>query len=90
MKASVFIATSLDGFIARQDGALDWLPMGGGEDYGYSEFIATVDAIVMGRTTFDKVLTFGAWPYGDKQVVVLSTYVSDKPHVSIMMERRSR
>lgn len=73
MPASVFIATSLDGFIARQDGALDWLPADGGEPHGYDEFIATVDAIVMGRKTFETVLSFDAWPYGTKPVVVLST-----------------
>jgi dihydrofolate reductase len=73
MKASVFIATSLDGFIARKDGGLDWLPHDGGEPHGYDEFIATVDAIVIGRKTFETVLTFGAWPYGTKQVVVLSS-----------------
>ena len=72
MKASVFIATSLDGFIARADGALDWLPADDVEPHGYDEFIATVDAIVMGRKTFETVLTFGAWPYGTKPVVVLS------------------
>ena len=71
--ASVFIATSLDGFIARRDGALDWLPAGGGEPHGYEEFIATVDAIVIGRKTFETVLTFDAWPYGTKPVVVLSS-----------------
>lgn len=73
MAASVFIATSLDGFIARQDGALDWLPAGGGEAHGYAEFMATVDALVIGRKTFETVLTFDAWPYGAKPVVVLST-----------------
>ena len=73
MTASVFIATSLDGFIARPNGDLDWLPEDGGEPHGYDEFIAGVDAIVFGRNTFEKVLTFGAWPYGDKRVVVLSS-----------------
>jgi dihydrofolate reductase len=71
MKASVFIATSLDGFIARPNGALDWLPAGGGEPHGYTEFMETVDAIVMGRKTFETVLSFGAWPF-DKPVVALS------------------
>ena len=73
MKATVFIATSLDGFIARLDGALDWLPAGGGEDHGYNEFMATVDGIVIGRKTFDTVLRFDAWPYGTKSVIVLTT-----------------
>ena len=72
MKASVFIATSLDGFIARTDGGLDWLPVDGGEPHGYDEFMSTVDAIVMGRNTFETVLGFGSWPYEQKPVVVLS------------------
>ena len=73
MMASVFIGTSLDGFIARPNDDLDFLPPGGGEPHGYSEFIASVDAIVIGRKTFEKVLTMGPWPYGDKRVVVLSS-----------------
>ena len=73
MMASVFIGTSLDGFIARPDGSLDWLPADGGEPHGYDEFIATVDAIVMGRKTFETVLTFDGWPFGKKPVVVLSS-----------------
>lgn len=73
MKASVFIATSLDGFIARANGDLDWLPPGGGEAHGYDEFMATVDALVIGRKTFETVLTFDTWPYAEKPVFVLST-----------------
>jgi dihydrofolate reductase len=70
---SVFVGTSVDGFIARRDGALDFLPVGGGEPHGYDEFIASVDAIVIGRKTFETVLTPGGWPYGKKRVVVLSS-----------------
>jgi len=77
MRVSVFIATSVDGFIARPNGDLDWLPAGGGEPHGYNEFIASVDALVIGRKTFEKVLTFEAWPYGDKRVVVLSSHPVD-------------
>ena len=73
MTASVFIGTSLDGFIARLNDDLDFLPPGGGEPHGYDEFIASVDAIVIGRKTFEKVLTMGPWPYGGKRVVVLSS-----------------
>jgi dihydrofolate reductase len=73
VKASVFIGTSVDGFIARASGDLDFLPPGGGEPHGYDEFMATVDALVIGRKTFETVLTFDAWPYGDKPVFVLST-----------------
>jgi dihydrofolate reductase len=72
MKLSVFIATSLDGFIARPNGDLDWLPEGGGEPHGYDEFMATVDALVIGRKTFETVLAFETWPYGTRPVVVLS------------------
>ena len=72
MLASVFIGTSVDGFIARPNGDLDFLPAGGGEPHGYTEFMATVDALVIGRKTFDTVLAFPEWPYGDKRVVVLS------------------
>jgi dihydrofolate reductase len=77
MKASVFIATSLDGYIARLDGGLDWLPTDCGEPHGYDEFMATIDAIVIGRKTFEIVLGFGGWPYGKKPVVVLSASMSE-------------
>ncbi len=73
MTVSVFIGTSVDGFIARPNGDLDFLPPGGGEPHGYDEFMASVDALVIGRKTFDTVLNFAAWPYGDKRVVVLSS-----------------
>lgn len=73
-RCSVFIAKSLDGFIARRDGALDWLGsfQSSGEDYGYAEFSASVDALVIGRNTYDVVLGFGAWPYSGKRVIVLT------------------
>jgi dihydrofolate reductase len=73
MKASVFIGTSLDGFIARANGDLDFLPPGGGEPHGYEEFISTVEALVIGRKTFETVLAFDTWPYAEKPVFVLST-----------------
>ena len=73
MTVSVFVGTSVDGFIARRDGALDFLPAGGGEPHGYHEFVATVDAIVIGRNTFETVLAFPEWPYGEKRVVALSS-----------------
>ena len=73
MKVSVFIGTSVDGFIARSNGDLDFLPPGGGEPHGYDEFIASVDTVVIGRNSFETVVAFPAWPYGDKRVVVLSS-----------------
>ena len=73
IRCRAFIATSLDGFIARPGGEVDWLPTESSDDYGYGEFFASVDALVMGRNTFELVLGFGAWPYGDKPVVVLTS-----------------
>jgi dihydrofolate reductase len=76
MTGTVYIATSVDGFIARENGGIDWLPGvgdAGTEDYGYRAFIDSVDAIVMGRTSYEMALSFGAWPYGEKPVVVLSS-----------------
>jgi dihydrofolate reductase len=73
VKASVFVGTSLDGFIARADGSFDFLDAGGNEPHGYDEFMATVDALVIGRKTYDTVLGFGGWAYGQKPVFVLSS-----------------
>jgi dihydrofolate reductase len=77
VKATVFIATSFDGFIAREDGSIDWLPTGADtkfEDYGYAEFMKSIDALVMGRYTYEVVRGFGgAWPYGTKPVIVLTS-----------------
>jgi len=77
MAASVFIGMSVDGFIARPNGELDFLPPGGGEPHGYDEFMASVDALVIGRKTFETVLAFPEWPYGKKRVVVLSSRLLD-------------
>ena len=73
MMVSVFVGISVDGFLARPNGDLDFLPAEGGEPHGYDEFIATVDALVIGRKTFETVLAFPEWPYGDKRVVILSS-----------------
>jgi dihydrofolate reductase len=72
--AEIFIATSLDGFIARGNGDIDWLvgrPTPDGEDFGYKEFMTGVGALVMGRESFQKALTFPEWPY-PVPVIVLS------------------
>lgn len=64
--AEVFIATSIDGYIARPDGDILWLtsrPVPEGEDFGYAAFLEGIGAIVMGRESFEKVLTFPEWPY---------------------------
>lgn len=77
MRASVFVGTSVDGFIARCNGDFDFLPEGGGEPHGYNEFMSSVDVLVIGRNTFEKVLTLEKWPYAEKRVVVLSSRTID-------------
>jgi dihydrofolate reductase len=71
----VFIATSLDGFIARLDGSLDWLDQEPApeHDFGYGEFLASVDALLMGRKTFETVAAFEPWPFPAHPVTVLSS-----------------
>lgn len=73
-RCSAFLAASLDGFIARPDGGLDWLKPfdASGEDYGLDAFLRSVDAIAVGRGTYDVVLGFAEWPYAGKRVVVLT------------------
>ena len=69
----MFVGISVDGFIARTDGSFDFLDAGGNEPHGFEEFWASVDALVMGRKTYETALSFGTWPYGRKPVFVLST-----------------
>jgi dihydrofolate reductase len=76
MMVSVFVGTSVDGFIARVNGDLDFLPEDA-EPHGYEEFFASVDVLVIGKKTFETVLGFAVWPYGDKRVVVLSSQPVD-------------
>lgn len=89
MKASVFVGTSMDGYIARRNGTLDFLPPNGGEPHGYDEFIDSVDALIIGRNTYEAVLTFDAWPYGEKPVFVLSTKALRAPPTEASVERMS-
>ena len=77
MSASVFVGTSLDGFIARPDGTFDFLPADGGEPHGFEEFMASVDSIVMGRNTFETVMGMDGWFYGTKRIAVLSSSALD-------------
>lgn len=75
MPGIVYIASSLDGYIARKDGSLDWLPAPGVEhenDLGFGEFLESIDALVMGRNTYDMVISFDSWAYGDTPVFVLT------------------
>ncbi len=85
MKASVYIATTVDGFIARPNGELDWLPGSDGvvdpelgdEDFGFSEFMNSIDVLVMGRNTYELVISTGQWAYGKTKVIVLSSTLKE-------------
>jgi|SRR5215831_3149910 len=89
MEISIFVGTSVDGFIARVNGDLDFLPPGGGEPHGYDEFIASVDALVIGRKTYETVLAFESWPYSTKPVIVLSTGLLADPPTGAVVEQMS-
>lgn len=82
MKVSVFIATSLDGYIAKPDGDIDWLmdkryELENDDDMGYGALYNACDALVMGRNAYEKVAGFDEWPYVGKRVIVLSRTLSD-------------
>jgi dihydrofolate reductase len=74
-RTSVYVAASLDGFIARANGAIDWLSIveRAGEDYGFKAFYDSIDTLLMGRKTYDTALGFESWPYAGKRCVVLTT-----------------
>jgi dihydrofolate reductase len=80
MNTIVYVGTSLDGFIARINGEFDWLSRFANDEAirAYEELISRIDAIVIGRGTFEKVLAFPSWPYG-KPVFVLSTSITEAP-----------
>ena len=90
MSNIVFIATSIDGFISGPDGNLDWLnyvPFSEGEDGGFADFISRVDAIVMGRVTFETVVGFGhGWHYPVPGLVLSSTLSSAPAEFSSHVE----
>ena len=86
-KVKLYIATSLDGYIARPDGSLDWLtefPNPDKLDYGYPAFYESIDTVIMGRLTYEEILGFDVpWPYAD----CASYTVSSKPELNITTER---
>lgn len=85
----VYIATSLDGFIATSEGDLDWLdeiPNPEGIDFGYAEFMSGIDALVMGRKTFEKVASFGVWPYSKPVFVLSRSKISVPPELENKVE----
>ncbi len=84
MNVSVFIATSIDGYIARKNGDLDWLDKANesvpkGEDCGFFTFMNSIHVLIMGRKTYNKVMSFGQWPFGETKVIVLSRNIVEIP-----------
>lgn len=79
----LYIAVSLDGYIATPDGSVEWLSPYPAEDFGYNEFFAEIDTIVMGRATYDQTLTFGAWPYAGNRVIVLTSRTIAQPPAGV-------
>ena len=69
-KIKLFIASSLDGYIAKKDGSVDWLPENA--DSGYGPFYSSIDTVLMGRKTYEQILTFGKYPYKDKTSYVFT------------------
>ncbi|GAA4430882.1 dihydrofolate reductase family protein [Bremerella cremea] len=86
-KIIYFVTASLDGYIARPDGAIDWLTQAeGNEDFGFSEFLNSIDTVIQGRTTYEQVLTFGPYPYAEKQNYVFSRKLLQCQHAEIVRQ----
>jgi dihydrofolate reductase len=85
----VFIGASVDGYIAREDGDMDWLISRGQAvgDTGYDDFFASVDAVAMGRTTYEKVLALDIWPYQDTPVHVVSSTLGGRAAEQVQVHR---
>lgn len=87
MDVVYYVAASLDGFIATKDGSIEWLAPfeGGAEDYGYAEFYASIDAVLLGRRSYEKIRAFDPWPYPDKPCWVFSRQEIDagNPRISV-------
>ncbi len=74
-RVKLYIASSLDGYIARENGSIDWLTEyenNSETDYGYSEFYSSIGTVLMGRKTYEQVLGFGDWPYAEKKTYVFT------------------
>ncbi len=79
MRVLVYMACSADGYVARPDGSLSWLPLGGDEDFGMGTWLPSIDALIMGRATLETVLRFNEWPYAGMRVYVASSSLSASP-----------
>ncbi len=86
-KITAYIASSLDGFVAREDGSVDWLPDTAGT--GYDAFYKSVDTVIMGRVTYEQILTFGKYPYKDKKLLVFTKTSQSKEGVEFVSDVES-
>ena len=91
MEIIYYVAASLDGFIATPDGGIDWLKPfeGTSEDYGYGDFYASVEAVLLGRTTYEQCLQFPEWPYAGKPYWMFSSANGNTP-ASVTAEMKAR
>jgi dihydrofolate reductase len=80
MQVSVFVGVSIDGFIARPDGRLDFLAPFEGEEHGYEAHMRSIDALVVGRATWETIRGFAAWPWNGKRVIVLTHRTLEAAH----------
>jgi dihydrofolate reductase len=83
-KVVYYLTASLDGYIARPDGSVDWMPEPTAEDFGFAEFLQTIDTVVQGRKTYEQVLTFGEYPYAGKENFVFSTTMKNAKHAEVI------
>lgn len=96
-KGSVFLGMSVDGFIARLDGDLSWLTGGQeaggapddgqGGDFGFADFVSSIDALIMGRGTYEAIAAHEEWPYQGKPVHVLSSVLASEADSRITVHR---
>lgn len=86
-EVTLYIAVSADGYIARADGGIDWLRPYETGDYGYRAFYDSVQALVMGRKTYEQALSFGEWPYPDKPSYVYTRRLQTSPRPDVLFTR---
>jgi len=85
MHVHVYMACSVDGYVARPDGDLSFLPLGGDQDFGMGAFLESIDVLIMGRATLETVLSWGQWPYAGMRVFAASGSLTESPHPAVTL-----
>ncbi|AUG51664.1 dihydrofolate reductase family protein [Thalassospira marina] len=70
----VYVAVSLDSYVARPNGAVDWLDDYDPTEFDFEAFLDRIGTLIIGRRTFDQVMSYGEWPYGDRRTIVLTSH----------------